>query len=519
MKMLNPIQWFAWMGQMAGAWILSIPWRDASKAAPAVLLLMALAVGAVFAGNIDSEKRNRLLDEQLTEAIDAEDFKTAELVINRQLRSRPDDIELMYRYAIVKKENGESDVAMALMIQLAQSKRHALAAQYVIQEKYVDEAWSSFSEDERRLFGRLLVLVLEDKPGNRSFRQLYADYLIAVENYPTAIEQLEILAKDQPMRGLQAAALARRLGDTARADRLAKLTLEKVDQLSDQDPNNPIFALAIAQNQLFLKRYEEAVDTLESALQRVYQQASIGLPQDADGSGADQRRKAQSQLGQALGDTIIAWVGHIRRQGTLSGVERIRIMRLLERASQFAPNNPRVLQEIAEVVLATMGESDEELNEIRRTLVQGSNPGFTHFLLGTAALLKDDYERASRELKMASTQMPNSGAVLNNLAVAMTFQGKQYLPEALKISNQAIDLTARPTPHFFETRGQILMRLGNHIDAIPDLERALSVKELAAKAHQSLAVCYDEIGDSDLAKMHRDAAGMTDEKEEAKSES
>ena len=85
------------------------------------------------------------------------------------------------------------------------------------------------------------------------------------------------------------------------------------------------------------------------------------------------------------------------------------------------------------------------------------------------------------------------------------------LGQALEISEQAIKSVSTPNAYFFETRGQILTRLGKHLEAIPDLERALAEESLANAAHESLAVCFEALGQQDLAEEHR--AAMTEEAE------
>jgi tetratricopeptide (TPR) repeat protein len=512
MKYLNPLQWMRWFGQFIASWGLSLPWLNTFMALPAVILLMALLATFIISTNTKSEWRNNLLNKQLMVALEAEDSKTAELVISRQLLTRPDDADLLFRLGLAKQENGDKETAMKIMESLAAVKNYEDAARFVIREKFINKEWAKVSGPDRQQFGSLLELVVKGSPSDTQMRQLYAEYLMAVENFPAAIEQLESISRQLPMRGLQAAALARRIGNAPQAERLARAALVSVDELFKRDPTNPILALAVAQNQIFLSRHEEAVETLENALMRVYQQASVGTLQDPDPVAVESRKQAEAQLAQALGDTLVTWVAYIREQGDPSNTEKLRVMNLLQKALQVAPNNPRVLQEVADVVLRTTNNENEEIQQVRTALVKGTNSGFAHFVLGTAALMNEDSEVATRELGLAATEMPNSGAVLNNLAVSMAARDSKLLPKALVIVNKAIDVTPGPSAHFHETRGQILLRLGKYLEAIPDLEMALKVEELVAQAHGSLADCYSKIGDADMAKLHREAQAKAQEK-------
>ncbi len=489
LKYLNPLLWFRWAGQFFNAWVQSILWRDAPRAIPALILVLVLTVTGVVAWNGTSSWRDDQLNRQLQLAWDEENFATAELVVMRQLRSRPDDATLLYRLALTRDAKGESENAVTLMRDLARIKRHEAAARWVLQKEYFGNDWGTLQESQRDEFGELLKLIHEQNPEDIPITQLYADYLIAAEKYTQAIPVLGELISVQPMRGLQAAALTRSLGNDAAADRLAEKTLEKVSRMLGEDPTNSRLALAVAQNQLFLKRYAEAVRTLELAASR---------------AKADEDRL---QLNQAIGDSIVAWVSSIEETSNRSVNQRLKILQMLEVALEHAPNNPRVLTLVADQVLATADQQDEQITAVRKALIDGSSTGIAHFIRGTAALMKDDVETATTSLQLAADHMPQSGAILNNLAVALSMRDESNLEQALKISESAIKQTPNATPHFFETRGQILYRMGRYLDAIPDLERALAVEELAPAAHQTLADCYKEIGEPELSRLHREAAG------------
>ena len=57
---------------------------------------------------------------------------------------------------------------------------------------------------------------------------------------------------------------------------------------------------------------------------------------------------------------------------------------------------------------------------------------------------------------------------------------------------------------FRETRGQILVALGRWRDAVDDLEFALNGMPDAAPVHMALATAYERLGESELARVHRE---------------
>jgi len=156
------------------------------------------------------------------------------------------------------------------------------------------------------------------------------------------------------------------------------------------------------QCQVFLDRHGDAVRLLGASVGRM------------------KREEHRKVIQQAMGDTIVAWVNEIESQPNETPTERLRVLKMLQVALQYAPNNPRVLSLVADQVLRTLENEDEDIISVRNALVQGSSPGIAHFVRGTAALMKDDVDRAERHLTLAAKHLPKSAAILNNLAVAMT---------------------------------------------------------------------------------------------------
>ncbi|MEM1228676.1 MAG: tetratricopeptide repeat protein [Planctomycetota bacterium] len=500
-KFINPFNWLKWGGQFTYAYLLSIPWREAPKAIPALILLVVVMVGGAIAYSDGGSWRNTKVNRQLATALDADDYETAELVLRRQLSDRPDDTDVMFRLGLIRYEQDANQDAIEMMQQLVRSQRHLEAAQWLIQNEYIGKNWAQLEEEQREEFGSLLELIAEERPKDMGIKQLLADYLVTQQRFAAAIPLLRELAEVRPMRGLQAAALYRRLGNQASADKMAELTLERVDQLFEEEPANPILALAVVQNQLFLKRFQEAVASLNQSIGRMK---------------TDEHRK---QLQQAMGDTIVAWIQHIEEQANETATERLRVLKMLQLALQYAPQNPRVLTLVADQILRTIESDDDAVIAVRNALVRGTSPGIAHFVRGTTYLIKENPEKASLHLKLAAELLPNSSAILNNLAVALSAKEEPDLESALKMVEQAIAQTAKPGAYFYDTRGQIHFQMKNYMKAIPDFERALTNESLSATAHDRLAVCYDELGEPGLAEEHRIAgqelAAKLEEDEEA----
>ncbi len=484
---LNPLQWMKWFGQFVHLWAVSIPWRSVSAGVPAILLAVGLMVLTYLAYSDGGSWRRGLIANQLNEAFETEDYATAALLIRRQMAAGNESNETIYRYAITQQQLDKQDEALQLMRQLA-SRQSGPAAMWLVKELYLGKSWTDLDHEQQAEFGRLLALLAQQQPNELGIIQLYADYLIASERPAAAIPYLRQLAEKQPVRGWQAAAIARQTGEEELALRLAKETLARVQESFQEEPANPALAVEVVRNQIFLERHADAVRLLNEAIPRMK---------------SDEHRQV---LQQVMGDTISAWIVKIQQQPNNTPAEKLQVLKLLQVALQYAPNNPRVLTLVADQVLKTIDSSDDEVITIRNALVRGTSPGIAHFVRGTAALIKGDAESAQRHLTLASQHLPNSGAILNNLAVALSQREDADLEQALKLSEQAIAIVAQPGPYFYETRGQILFRLKRYLDAIPDLERALAANELAGSAHETLATCYRELDEPTLAEEHQAAA-------------
>ncbi len=487
MHALNPLTWFRWLGEFIRCWFLGIPWRDAPKAIPAVILSMVLFTTAFIAFSGGAGWRNRLLDRQLRVSLEREDFPTAEIVIRRQLEADPKNVELIHRFALVREAQSFEEEAKVVMRQLL-TRRHLPAAKWLLENQIIGKKLTDFSPAELDEVGRVLQLITEREKKNFGAKRMYAEYLIFEQRLSSAIPIVLELSEVEPMRGLQAAALARQLNEFDAAEQYASAALERVQELHKDDPTNSQIAMSIARNQIFLERHSDAIRTLKGSI---------------DVAKTQEERR---MLTQALGDAIVAYVNYIEKSPTNTVQERLRVLSMLDAAVKIAPNNPRVVTMVADHVLASLNEENEQIATVRAALISGSPAGIAHFIKGTAALMKEDLAMAELHLEQAAEQMPRSGAILNNLAVALAMKEQPDYQKALQVANAAIDNVPIPTPHFFETRGQILFRMGRFREAISDLERALPAPDLKRKAHQMLADCYDKVGDTDLAQGHRNAA-------------
>lgn len=491
---LNPLNWFLWIRQFAFAWLMGIRWRGAATAIPSVVVLLVLATGTTLTWSQSSGWRNGLVNRQLGEAAQREDLETEDLLLRRQLRRDPNNHDLRYKRGIVREKMDEHDEAVEIMQALAAEQGHGGAAKWLLSNAFDLENAPEWDEDQLEKFGQLTALAVGESPDDPAANVLHAEYLIAAGKASRAVPYLDKLVSFQPQRGLQVAMILRRDGNEKQADRYANEALDRLQRMVADDPQNPQLRMLHAQTLVFVKRYSDAVQTL------------------VDGAN----RSGDATLQPAIGETLIIWARSLSDEKQDVATLRNRLV-LLQKALEFAPTHPHVLGAVADTLLATLHEDDAQVTALRESLIAGSSPGISHFIRGTTMVMQGDAEEAAVHLQLAAKELPHSAAILNNLAVALADRPDADLEQALLLANQAVErvgsmpVGANHVAYFYETRGQILLKLERYVEAISDLEKALPVEALKPGAHRGLAVAYREIGQEEMAKSHEEFAATEPE--------
>lgn len=178
----------------------------------------------------------------------------------------------------------------------------------------------------------------------------------------------------------------------------------------------------------------------------------------------------------------------------------------IQRALTVDSRNPSALRWLA--VLATSEEgkdSEAAQKDLLDALASGHATAVVHMIVGTAAIKEKNYEVAKLHLRQAlalNNRMPD---VLNNLAWVLSIQQPPETQQALELLDNAVKILPQE-PEIRETRGQLHAKLKNWEAALTDLEYALIYLKGRAKLHETLADCYENLGDKAMAKVHRQKA-------------
>lgn len=496
---INPINWFIWSVRFLSQWTLSRPCRTLAPAIPAMLVALLLGASVIDILRRDTQETQADYLEVLRTSLRSGDTDVAAVAAQRLLALDPENLEHQYQVAMLDDKLGKSDAARVAIFRLAVQKEYGPAALWalrsLIYEDQNQEASAQgqstlvrrtqWSPDEEKLFHRCATVAITKLPSQRALyaKRLYASFLADSGYSGDALRLYEDIAEFDPEVNLAAALLAEREKDYATSRRFARAAIRFLGPAMVSSPADVSVRLHYAQALVLDEQDDKAFDILVDGL----------------------RMSPNSEvLAQAAGEALIFKSSRLKRN---IGEEETLLKRaqILIEAIKLAPKSPLVIETVVQVAIEC-GEADsEKLDRVREALLQGVTPAAMHFVEGTVLLMAGENQAAQHHLELAAKEGGNMAGLLNNLAVALGQSGEQFLPKALRFSNEA--LRQMPDhPYLLETRGQILLRLHRYRDAIADLEGALKDPAMRPLAHAGLATAYEALGVDDLAEDNRTLA-------------
>lgn len=252
-------------------------------------------------------------------------------------------------------------------------------------------------------------------------------------------------------------------------------------QIQNPELDSPQLRLQMAQAHQVLGERGRVLETLRAAWQK------FPTDEELQASLLQMVNQQLVQMNEEVEPDVTRWLDAFRLQYDCGGWD-LASLNLIQLMAQDAP--PDALASTAERML----EFDSP-----------ENGAILADQLGATAASAQRMDVGRRWLtKALEIDAKNHGA-LNNLAWVLANSEPKDLDRALNLVDQALQL--KPNDHRYrETRGQILTGLEQWAGAIKDLEFALNGLPSAADVHKSLAECYEQIGNRDLAQAHSKAA-------------
>jgi tetratricopeptide (TPR) repeat protein len=138
-------------------------------------------------------------------------------------------------------------------------------------------------------------------------------------------------------------------------------------------------------------------------------------------------------------------------------------------------------------------------------LARGEQPPVVHMALGLRSWERGDAADAEWHFQHAYELDGSLAGVANNVAWVMSHREPPDLERALSIISTVLERWP-DEPHYLDTRGEVYLRMRRWAEAVADLEKALPSLRDDPRVHRSLAEAYERLGNTGVARHHRDEA-------------
>ena len=476
---------FTGAGNFLYEWIVSRPYIALGPAIPGVLIAIAMCFVVYLLSFSKNEWRNDFYRSVLTQSTSANDDQLARLALANLADRAPEQTDLQIRRALLEEKMGNKNEALRAMAILATQKNPA-AAYWLAINSYPLTDLEQWPEEKHQQFRSLMAIASSETSKSGvvlGSRVLMAQYLVGIGASAEAIVNLESVAIENK--------------------ELLLVTASLHDQLKNKESANVWAVRAEAYYRNKLLSVPTDVDARMNLAKALLIQ---GRAEDVATTLSDGFRITKDpQLSIAGGEALAGWANQIQASQPVTEENLLKRLQLVTRAVELAPQNHVVLESLINTALQCTDSANPKVAEMRASLLGKVDADKLHFIQGTVELLKGNYEEADTHLQLAAASTSNIPGVLNNLAVVLSQKKDPDLKRALALANAALK-NAPDHPYLRETRGQILLKMKEYHEAIPDLEFALSAKELEVPIHLSLATAYEAIGLLEVAQKHLELA-------------
>jgi len=209
----------------------------------------------------------------------------------------------------------------------------------------------------------------------------------------------------------------------------------------------------------------------------------------------------------AISAVLVAWAADLREKKQSPQ----QVLDLTSRSLVADPSNTHSLMMLMD--LARDSETGvSAIERLHELLAAGESPWLIHMILGTHCLEAGETAKGAEHLEQSVKLNPQAAVAMNNLAWTLATKEQPDLERAEELASKALGLVPA-NPQVRETRGQILLKQKRWKEALADLEAVLPIyskeqtlRKQLPKLHESLALAYEELGNADMAKRHRELA-------------
>ncbi len=187
---------------------------------------------------------------------------------------------------------------------------------------------------------------------------------------------------------------------------------------------------------------------------------------------------------------------------------------LIQKGIQAWPKNRSLLARLHAISTTNTPEGEKAKQEIEKMIADGKGPQapILYYFLGSYAYNQGRLDEARRYWEMCYNLDQTFALAANNLAWMLIHDEKSPdVDRGLEMIDKII-VKYQNFPSFHGTRGEGLTKKKKYKEALPDLQKALAAQSDDLTLHESIAECYEALGDRGLAEIHRKKVAELKEK-------
>lgn len=474
-----------WILDFFLAWLFTRNFSKLIRALPAAILSVPLIGALVLGTSYSPAAKIRHYESARRQALQDKDEARADFLLVRlnQLGYQEND-RAEFERAIASLQEQEDDDALSALEKLAPTAKPGYApAHLYLAAAMIDGKITA--EDPWSLIRTHTQHALELEPNHPMAQRFLVECQLHDEEFDLAAEGMEALRKIFPDFNAELAHHHAHRGDPIVAKKYARAAIKYLETI--QAEANA--AASPAELQI----------TAQGYLRMAEAYAIDGQPErelKLLRNGAETHR--DSEINQ------LTYVHRLEKELHDFSFSNSNQREYLKQLLITDPSHETGLRLLFRPITAGNADAKQVANEL---LQDQQSPAQLLKAIGDMYLANDQLAVAKQAYQSACKKDVQSAYAWNNLAWIWSNSDPIDMEMALRCADKA--MKAKRDPNFFETRGQILVKLERFEEAAHYLERALNASiPNPEDAHRSLATIYTALGKSEKAAAHKAASGQ-----------
>lgn len=447
---------------------------------PSMICMALLIAGFVYTWTQRDSIKNRYQSRMET-AIAAKDFNLATVLAERVIQESPEkDPRMRMRYAMILGESGNHDKAMSIINDLAPDNAIGFSGAHRFKAGQIAEKLRQ-GTNENNLKAFRWHLDNSGSEVREEVEVMRAFYHSLIGQNDNVVHHLETASKMNPSHLLTLSDVYLKMGNTVASERALIDAEESFEKRLKDAPLEKSTRVKLCLTKSKLGKLDQAEEIMMTGVKLNSDQDICRAAADFSLMRFDRLRSDNKPIDQQFA--------------------------YLQKAIALDPNYMAIYDRLTEVYSVSTNKSGfEELKTILADLiVEGRATAMAHFALGSLLWTDGKIEDSNWHLRQSFKIDPKMPLVCNNMAWMIAHSESGQLDEAMDLVKQAL-LVQPDRAEFRDTLGVILMKQEKYDEAIAEFEAILSNPALKKSIHRNLAICYQKIGKSSLAKAHAEKA-------------